>query len=221
MGYLVLLGKTISSPWDKEHFLSMALLQQNPPCGCFWAVLCFWLGVESQTDGGNAGGRNISSGGLLLVWSSIDPSCQFCLAFLMLSTGLLFDLGGRWEVGLLGCLLLLVGNQDQSNFSAGWGVVRKFVLCFLFLFFSNPRIPNQYAFIYTPVRACLLLSVAPGSWVNVAERSSREMNLCQVVCIRSLYYLFWAYILCQTLGWDFCLFPKLHGIYNFEGNKYN
>lgn len=38
-----------------KNTLGMALLQQNPLCGWSWAVLCFWLGEESQTDGGNGG----------------------------------------------------------------------------------------------------------------------------------------------------------------------
>lgn len=76
--------------------------------------------------------KNISSRGLLLTCSPVDASCQFYLACLVLSTGFLFDLDGRWEVnlpGLASVASLEVGKcQARSDSFVGWGVVRNLVL---------------------------------------------------------------------------------------------
>lgn len=116
---------------------------------------------------------------LLLLCFPADPSCQFCLACLVLSTGLLLDfLDSFWklEVNLLGLLSvdsLGTGKfQTHLDFSVGQEVVINLMLCFLALFlFSSSRVPNQYASLFTPVRICLWLSTAQGLWVYLAGKS--------------------------------------------------
>lgn len=95
---------------------------------------------------------------------SVDLTCQFFLACLMLSIGFLFDLGGKWEGNLLGLpsvdSLGLKKCQTQSDFRIEWGIVRNSVLCF-----SSPStgVPNQYAF-FSPIRILASLSIAQGWW---------------------------------------------------------
>ena len=92
-------GKIISSPWNKEHFWSGHCCIKS----LLWVLLNHtgslgaWGKYQVQWEK-----KNISSSGMLLACSPVDLTCQFFLACLMLSVGFLFDLGGKWEVNLLG-----------------------------------------------------------------------------------------------------------------------